>query len=118
MDQSIPPFGDGENVTLTSTEVPQASMLQTSVHGCDAPVADVTRVLRTCAPLHPARARLMAAAIAPWRKSRCRIASGNRIPRGQLAVLHALLHGQEQQKRPAHTLLALDGIGLLPRRSF
>src|SRR6476619_4181146 len=75
MDQSIPPFGDGENVTLTSTEVPQASMLQTSVHGCDAPVADVTRVLRTCAPLHPARARLMAAAVAPWRKSRCRIES-------------------------------------------
>ena len=27
-----------------------ASMLQTSVHGCDAPVADVTRVLRTCVP--------------------------------------------------------------------
>ena len=58
MDQSIPPFGDGENVTLMSTEVPHASMLQTSVHGCDAPVADVTRVLRTCAPLHPALARL------------------------------------------------------------
>jgi hypothetical protein len=38
MDQSIPPFGDGENVTLMSTKVPHASMLQTSVHGCDAPV--------------------------------------------------------------------------------
>ena len=45
MDQSIPPLGDGENVTLTSTEVPHASMLQTSVHGCDAAfVAEVTRV--------------------------------------------------------------------------
>jgi hypothetical protein len=44
MDQSIPPFGDGENVTLMSTKVPHASMLQTSVHGCDAPVADVTGV--------------------------------------------------------------------------
>jgi hypothetical protein len=64
MDQSIPPFGDGENVTLMSTKVPHASMLQTSVHGCDASVAEVTRVLRTCVPLHPARARLMAAAVA------------------------------------------------------
>jgi hypothetical protein len=50
MDQSIPPFRDGESVTLMSTKVPHASILQTSVHGCDAPVADVTRVLRTCVP--------------------------------------------------------------------
>jgi hypothetical protein len=48
----IPPFADGENVTLMSTKVPHASMLQTSVHGCDAPVADVTRVLRICVPPH------------------------------------------------------------------
>src|SRR3954466_8916129 len=81
MDQSIPPFGDGENVTLMSTKVPHASMLQTSVHGCDAPVADVTRVLRTCVLLHPARARLMAAAVTLWRKSRCKIASA-RCPPG------------------------------------
>jgi len=80
MDQSIPPFGDGENVTLMSTKVPHASMLQTSVHGCDAPVADVTRVLRTCVPLHPARARLIAAAVALWRKSRCKIASASVSP--------------------------------------
>ena len=42
MDQSIPPFGDGENVTLMSTKVPHASMLQTSVHCRDAPVAEVS----------------------------------------------------------------------------
>jgi hypothetical protein len=43
MDQSIPPFGDGENVTLMSTKVPHASMLQTSVQGCDALVAQARR---------------------------------------------------------------------------
>ena len=83
-----------------------ATTREDQASGCDAPVADVTRVLRTCVPLHPARARLMAAAVALWRKSRCKIASASVSPGVELAVLHAFLDREEQQKRSAHMLLA------------
>ena len=45
MDQSIAPFGDGENVTLMSTKVPHASMLQTWFTAAMRRVAEVTWVL-------------------------------------------------------------------------
>ena len=39
----MPPFAEGVNLISTSTEVPQASIVQASVHGVfDRPVPDVT----------------------------------------------------------------------------
>ena len=58
-------LGDGANRISTSSDLPQAPKVQTSVHGCDGPVADVTRVSRTCTSLHLAGARPMVAAMAP-----------------------------------------------------
>src|SRR3954452_12292311 len=55
MDQSVPPCAEGVNLISTSTEVPQASIVQASVQGVfDRPVPEITRVSRTCTRLQPA----------------------------------------------------------------
>src|SRR6185312_1264366 len=68
MDQSVPPCGEGVNLISTSTELPQAAIVQASVHGVfDRPVPEVTRVSRTCTRLQPAAVPrlIIAAADAP-----------------------------------------------------